>query len=73
MFETIDPGLHYDDHHHYPHREAYIEPIHHYDYENPHHYENVDDHEPYEVAYNEIDEEEENVAEYDWLHQQLLQ
>ena len=43
MFETIDPGLHYDDH--YYHKESYRQPIHHYDYENPHHFEQDPDHE----------------------------
>ena len=51
MFETIDPGHHYDVHH--PHRESYQEPVHHYDYENPYHMEQA----PVDEVYDETNEE----------------
>jgi len=65
MFETIDPGLHYDEHK--VHHESYQQPVHHYHSENPHHWEGPADTKSYEEDYNEIQEENE---EYDWFHQE---
>ena len=68
MFETIDPGLHYDEHK--VHHESYQQPVHHYHSENPHHWEGPADTPSYEEDYNEIQEEDEANEEYDWFHQE---
>ena len=35
MYDTIHPALHYDEHSH--HEESHRQPVHHYDYDVPHH------------------------------------